>query len=145
MKHSYEELREMASLSAPGKDKIVLKNKKGVVLKPLLLKWGNPTPTYTRCMSMAQVTHRPTTQQSSVARVAIKLDIQWAHLQRKITSVALANSKGIQGHVCPRLRLLSIYFCGRFLHRAAQISRQDVTKRTALLRRPGPERPRQDH
>ena len=45
MKLDYEKLREMAELGHPGKDKMVIKNRKGVVLKPLSLKWQSPTST----------------------------------------------------------------------------------------------------
>ncbi len=48
MKQDYNTLREMVGVGRPGK--LVIKDRKGRVLKQPILKWANPT--YTKYMSM---------------------------------------------------------------------------------------------
>ena len=56
MKLDYEKLRLMADLGhgASGKDRMTVKNKKGVALKPLIVKWEKPASTRSMSMGMVQ-------------------------------------------------------------------------------------------
>ena len=141
MKVDYEKLREMAELGHPGKDKMVIKNTKGVVLKPLSLKWQSPTSA--PCL-WARFNRRMSTW-PPVPLFAFILDLLRSNQLGEIASVALLDSTRLQGGVGQNLRLQSQYYGGRQLYRAAQVPRQDVAKRKALPRGSGPKRPWKDY